>query len=32
MDVLLAIEKVPTGPGDKPIDPVTVNTIEISED
>jgi len=32
MDVLLAIEKVPTGQGDKPIDPVTVNTIEISED
>ena len=32
MDVLLAIEKVETGPGDKPVDPVTVTTIEISED
>jgi cyclophilin family peptidyl-prolyl cis-trans isomerase len=31
-DVLLAIEKTPTGPGDKPVDPVVVTTIEITED
>jgi cyclophilin family peptidyl-prolyl cis-trans isomerase len=31
MDVLKAIEKTPTGPGDKPKEPVVVNTILITE-
>ena len=31
-DVVFAIEKVQTGPGDKPVDPVIVETIEITED
>ena len=31
MDVVSSIEKTPTGPGDKPVEPVIVNTIEISE-
>ena len=32
MDVVTAIEQSKTGPGDKPIDPVIVSTIEITED
>ena len=31
MDVVKAIEAVPTGPGDKPVDPVVVETITVSE-
>ena len=31
MDIVKAIESSPTGPGDKPIEPIVVNTIEISE-
>ena len=31
-DIVYAIEKVKTGPGDKPVEPVTVSTIEITED
>ena len=31
MDIVTTIEKVQTGPGDKPVEPVVVNTIEISE-
>jgi cyclophilin family peptidyl-prolyl cis-trans isomerase len=32
MDVVTAIENTPTGPGDKPKDPVVVETIVITED
>ena len=32
MDIVKAIESTPTGPGDKPIEPVVVSTIEITED
>jgi len=31
-DIVYAIEKTKTGPGDKPVDPVVVSTIEITED
>ena len=31
-DIVMAIEGVQTGPGDKPVDPVVVTTIEITED
>ena len=31
MAVLQAIETTPTGPGDKPVEPVTVETITISD-
>ena len=31
-DIGYAIEKTKTGPGDKPVDPVVVSTIEITED
>jgi cyclophilin family peptidyl-prolyl cis-trans isomerase len=31
-DVLRSIETTQTGPGDKPVEPVVVSTIEISED
>jgi len=31
MDVVKTIESVQTGPGDKPVEPVTVTTIEISD-
>jgi cyclophilin family peptidyl-prolyl cis-trans isomerase len=31
LDVPLAIQDVPTGPGDAPIDPVVINSITISE-
>jgi cyclophilin family peptidyl-prolyl cis-trans isomerase len=31
MDVVTSIEKTPTGPGDKPVEPVVVTTIEITE-
>ena len=31
MDIVTTIEKVQTGPGDKPVEPVVVTTIEISE-
>ena len=31
MDVVKAIEGTPTGPADRPRDPVKVNTIEITE-
>ena len=31
-DIVFEIEGVRTGPGDKPVDPVVVNTIEITED
>ena len=32
MDVVTAIEQTKTGAGDKPIEPVVVSTIEITED
>ena len=32
MDVVMTIEGVQTGPGDKPVEPVVVSTIEITED
>ena len=32
MDIVTAIEKSQTGPGDRPVDPIIVNTIEITED
>jgi len=32
MDIVKAIEATPTGPGDKPKEPVVVTTIEITED
>ena len=31
-DIVTAIEKTKTGPGDRPIEPVVVSTIEITED
>ena len=31
MDVVKAIEGTPTGPGDKPVEPVVVETIIITE-
>ena len=31
MDVVLAITKVPLGPGDKPVDDVIIESIEIKE-
>ena len=32
MDIVTSIETTPTGPGDKPIEPVVVETIEITEE
>ena len=32
MDIVLDIEGTQTGPGDKPVEPVVVTTIEITED
>jgi len=32
MDIVKSIESTPTGQGDKPIEPVVVSTIEITED
>jgi hypothetical protein len=31
MDIVTAIEKSKTGPGDKPVEPIIVHTIEITE-
>ena len=31
-DIVYSIEKTKTGPGDKPVEPVVVSTIEITED